>query len=194
MYEYINGNIAIKELDHVALECMGVAYLIYIPFKTYEVMGSVGQVEKLYIHMNVKEDDITLYGFKTTNERKIFKSVIKVSGIGPKIALSILSTFSASEISSIISSENSKLLSTVPGLGIKKAQKLIIELKDKFDIDSEVSDFNIHIIKNEVSMALDSLGYTKVKIEDYITNDEIEKLADSGHIMKEILKKIASKR
>ena len=71
---------------------------------------------------------------------------------------------------------------------------MIIELKDKFDIDSEVSDFNIHIIKNEVSMALDSLGYTKVKIEDYITNDEIEKLSDSGHIMKEILKKIASKR
>ena len=194
MYEYINGNIVIKELDHVALECMGVAYLIYIPFKTYDSIGSIGQVEKLYIHMNVKEDDITLYGFKTINERKIFKSVIKVSGIGPKIALSILSTFNSSEISNIISTENSKLLSTVPGLGIKKAQKLIIELKDKFYIEDEVSRFNVHIIKNELSMALDSLGYSKIKIEEYITNDEIEKIADSGLIMKEILKKIARKR
>lgn len=193
MYEYINGSLVVKELEHIALECMGVAYLIYIPFKTYEALGNIGETEKIYIHMNVKEDDITLYGFKNINERKIFKQIIKVSGIGPKIALSVLSTFNYSEIGSIINNENAKLLAKVPGLGLKKAQKLIIELKDKVDLLDSTDNFNLHIVKNEVSMALETLGYNKIKIEDYISNEEIEKLSDSALIMKEILKKIAKK-
>lgn len=193
MYEYINGSLVVKELEHIALECMGVAYLIYIPFKTYEALGNIGETEKIYIHMNVKEDDITLYGFKNINERKIFKQIIKVSGIGPKIALSVLSTFNYSEIGSIINNENAKLLAKVPGLGLKKAQKLIIELKDKVELLDSTDNFNLHIVKNEVSMALETLGYNKIKIEDYISNEEIEKLSDSALIMKEILKKIAKK-
>lgn len=193
MYEYINGSLVVKELEHIALECMGVAYLIYIPFKTYEALGNIGETEKIYIHMNVKEDDITLYGFKNINERKIFKQIIKVSGIGPKIALSVLSTFNYSEIGSIINNENAKLLAKVPGLGLKKAQKLIIELKDKVELLESTDNFNLHIVKNEVSMALETLGYNKIKIEDYISNEEIEKLSDSALIMKEILKKIAKK-
>ncbi|WP_068267620.1 Holliday junction branch migration protein RuvA [Caviibacter abscessus] len=193
MYEYINGNLVVKELNYIALECMGVAYLIYIPFKTYEALGGIGTTEKIYIHMNVKEDDITLYGFKNINERKIFKQIIKVSGIGPKIALSVLSTFNYNEITNIINNEDAKLLSKVPGLGLKKAQKLIIELKDKVELLEFTGNSNLHIIKNEVSLALESLGYNKIKVEDYISNDEIEKLADSALIMKEILKKIAKK-
>lgn len=193
MYEYIKGKLTIKALDYACIDVNGVGYILYIPFKTYENLGSIDSEQILYTHLQVKEDDMKLYGFKTLEERNLFRKIISVNGIGPKIALAILSMYAPSEITSIILNEDAKMLSKVNGLGLKKAQKLIIELKDKVDsIGIEnIEIFNKHIIKNEIKQALEALGYVKLKIEDYITDDEIEKINDSGAIMKVILRKIS---
>ncbi|WP_067141978.1 Holliday junction branch migration protein RuvA [Oceanivirga salmonicida] len=195
MYEYINGILTVKNLEYVCIDIMGLGYLIYIPFKTHEKLVNINEKEKLYIYTNVKEDDIRLYGFKTKDERDIFVKTISVSGVGPKIALSILSVFTPSEIAGIVKSDEYKILSKVPGLGVKKAQKLIIELKDKLnDFEVDTLGFEVHIIKNELKLALESLGYNKIKIEDYISDDEIKTINNSGILMKEILKKISNKK
>lgn len=196
MYEYIKGKLTIKALDYACIDVNGTGYILYIPFKTYENLTKVDDYEKLYVHMHVKEDDIKLYGFKTIKERNIFRKIISVNGIGPKIALAILSVYDPLEIVNIIVNEDAKMLSRVNGLGLKKAQKLIIELKDKVDSIQEenVEVFKHHIIKSEIKQALEALGYTKLKVEDYITDDKIKEFNDSGQIMKYILKKISNKK
>lgn len=192
MYEYISGKIVEKNLEYIAIDISGLAYLIYVPFKTYEKLDD--EFAKLYIYQKVKEDDIKLYGFYSKFEREVFAKIISVSGIGPKIALSILSSFNAQEFLAIINANDYKILSSVPGLGSKKAQKLIIELKDKFDnFDVDNKLFETKVIKNELKMALSSLGYTNIEIDKYISEEEIIELNDSGKLMKLILQKIGNK-
>lgn len=193
MYEYIRGKLSSKALDNACIDVNGIGYILYIPFKTYENLVNIGEDEKLYAYMHVKEDDIRLYGFKTLNERNLFRKIITVSGIGPKIGLTILSVYTPNELVNIISNEDAKLLSKVNGLGIKKAQKLIIELKDKVDsiLEENVEVFTNYIIKSEIKQALEALGYNKLKLEDYITDKEIEEIKDSGQIMKIILRKLS---
>ena len=129
MFEYIRGELAVKKIDYVALEVNGIAYKIFISLKTYDMLTE--DIEKLFIYTNVKEDDFSLYGFKTESERELFKALVSISGVGPKLGLAILSTFNTKEVIDIVIEENAKLLVKVPGLGQKKAQKLIVDLKDK---------------------------------------------------------------
>ena len=197
MYEYIRGKLSSKALDNACIDVNGIGYILYIPFKTYENLVNIGEDEKLYAYMHVKEDDIRLYGFKTLNERNLFRKIITVSGIGPKIGLTILSVYTPNELVSIISNEDAKLLSKVNGLGIKKAQKLIIELHDKLDDmihEKDIQVFSTHIIKSEIKQALEALGYSKLKFEDYITDAEINEIRDSGKLMKVILRKLSIKK
>lgn len=197
MYEYIRGKLSSKALDNACIDVNGIGYILYIPFKTYENLVNIDEDEKLYAYMHVKEDDIRLYGFKTLNERNLFRKIITVSGIGPKIGLTILSVYTPNELVSIISNEDAKLLSKVNGLGIKKAQKLIIELHDKLDDmihEKDIQVFSTHIIKSEIKQALEALGYSKLKLEDYITDAEINEIRDSGKLMKVILRKLSIKK
>ena len=92
MFEYISGKLTIKKIDYVALDINGLAYKVYVSLKTFEKLDNIGNDEKLYIYTNVKEDDISLYGFKTQNERELFKALISISGVGPKLGIAILST------------------------------------------------------------------------------------------------------
>ena len=102
MFEYIFGELKVKKVDYIALDINGLAYKIYISLKTFEKLEEIGQKEKVYIHTNVKEDDISFYGFKTENERELFKALISISGVGPKLAIAILSTFNTREVIDIV--------------------------------------------------------------------------------------------
>lgn len=121
MFEYIRGELAVKKIDYVALEVNGIAYKIFISLKTYDMLTE--DIEKLFIYTNVKEDDFSLYGFKTESERELFKALVSISGVGPKLGLAILSTFNTQEVIDIVIEENAKLLVRVPGLGQKKSPK-----------------------------------------------------------------------
>ena len=205
MFEYICGKLSVKKIDYVALDINGLAYKIYISLKTFEKMSNIESTEKLYIHTNVKEDNISLYGFKTQNERKLFKALISVNGVGPKLAIAILSTFNTKEIVDIILENESKIFIKVPGLGIKKAQKIILDLKDKVkkiefsEIINEnsntlngnnTSSSEILLMKEDLKLALESLGYADTDVSKWIKNDELIKIKNISEAIKIILKRI----
>ena len=205
MFEYICGKLSVKKIDYVALDINGLAYKIYISLKTFEKMSNIESTEKLYIHTNVKEDDISLYGFKTQNERELFKALISVNGVGPKLAIAILSTFNTKEIVDIILENESKIFIKVPGLGIKKAQKIILDLKDKVtklefsEIINEnsntlnrnnTSSSEILLMKEDLKLALESLGYADTDVSKWIKNDELIKIKNISEAIKIILKRI----
>ena len=205
MFEYICGKLSVKKIDYVALDINGLAYKIYISLKTFEKMSNIESTEKLYIYTNVKEDDISLYGFKTQNERELFKALISVNGVGPKLAIAILSTFNTKEIVDIILENEPKIFIKVPGLGIKKAQKIILDLKDKvkklefFEIINEnsntlngnnTSSSEILLMKEDLKLALESLGYADTDVSKWIKNDELIKIKNISEAIKIILKRI----
>ena len=205
MFEYICGKLSVKKIDYVALDINGLAYKIYISLKTFEKMSNIESTEKLYIHTNVKEDNISLYGFKTQNERELFKALISVNGVGPKLAIAILSTFNTKEIVDIILENEPKIFIKVPGLGIKKAQKIILDLKDKVtklefsEIINEnsntlngnnTSSSEILLMKEDLKLALESLGYADTDVSNWIKNDELIKIKNISEAIKIILKRI----
>lgn len=205
MFEYICGKLSVKKIDYVALDINGLAYKIYISLKTFEKMSNIESTEKLYIHTNVKEDNISLYGFKTQNEREFFKALISVNGVGPKLAIAILSTFNTKEIVDIILENEPKIFIKVPGLGIKKAQKIILDLKDKVkklefsEIINEnsntlngnnISSSEILLMKEDLKLALESLGYADTDVSKWIKNDELIKIKNISEAIKIILKRI----
>ena len=205
MFEYISGKLSVKKIDYVALDINGLAYKIYISLKTFEKISNVGNTEKLYIHTNVKEVDISLYGFKTQNERELFRALISVNGVGPKLAITILSTFNTKEIIEIVTENESKIFIRVPGLGIKKAQKIILDLKDKMkklelsEIENEstntlnennMSNSKFLLMKEDLKLALESLGYVDTDISKWIKNDELIKLKNISEAIKIILKRM----
>ena len=205
MFEYISGKLSVKKIDYVALDINGLAYKIYISLKTFEKISNVGNIEKLYIHTNVKEVDISLYGFKTQSERELFRALISVNGVGPKLAITILSTFNTKEIIEIITENEFKIFIRVPGLGIKKAQKIILDLKDKMkklelsEIENEstntlnennMSNSKFLLMKEDLKLALESLGYVDTDISKWIKNDELIKLKNISEAIKIILKRM----
>ena len=207
MFEYIFGKLAIKKIDYVAIDINGLAYKIYISLKTFEKLNEIGKDEKLYIFTNVKEDDISFYGFKTQNERELFRELITISGVGPKLAIAILSTFEVQEVIEIVSVDEIKIFTKVPGLGLKKAQKIILDLKDKvkklnisesFEEKNKNSQINFNSeilnLKEDLKLALDSLGYQNEDISKWITDEELCEISDISEVIKIVLQKIQSKK
>ena len=213
MFEYIFGELTVKKIDYVALDINGLAYKIFISLKTFEALGETGQDEKLYVHTHVKEDDISFYGFKTENERELFKALISTSGVGPKLGLAILSTYNVKDVINIVIESNSKLFTKVPGLGDKKAQKIILDLKDKVKelniietynengeiskgnpIVSDTSNTKILLMKEDIKLALESLGYLNADVSKWIKDEELSQINDIGEAIKSILQKIQNKK
>lgn len=211
MFEYIFGELTVKKVDYVVLDINGLGYKINISLKTFESLGEIGVDEKLFIYTNVKEDDISYYGFKRENERELFKALISTNGVGPKLAIAILSTYNVNDIIDIVSNDNAKLFTKVPGLGEKKAQKIILDLKDKVKklniietqnevenygkkVISDTGNINLYLMKEDIKMALESLGYLKADVSKWIKDEELEKINDIGEAIKIILQKIQSKK
>ena len=213
MFEYIFGELTVKKIDYVALDINGLAYKIFISLKTFEALGETGQDEKLYVHTHVKEDDISFYGFKTENERELFKALISTSGVGPKLGLAMLSTYNVKDVINIVIESNSKLFTKVPGLGDKKAQKIILDLKDKVKklniietynengeiskgnpIVSDTSNTKILLMKEDIKLALESLGYLNADVSKWIKDEELSQINDIGEAIKSILQKIQNKK
>jgi Holliday junction DNA helicase RuvA len=130
MYEYISGKLTEIAPTYAVVEAAGVGYYINISLQTYSAIENQSEV-RLYVHFTVREDAQLLYGFATKLERELFRNLISVSGVGGNTARMILSTYSSSELRNIIATENAVLLKNVKGLGLKTAQKIIVELSGK---------------------------------------------------------------
>nr|WP_294492366.1 Holliday junction branch migration protein RuvA [uncultured Mediterraneibacter sp.] len=135
MISYVRGELAAVEAQKAIVDVGGVGYGVYMPGQALSLLPAPGSEVKLYTYLNVKEDAMQLFGFLTKDDLEIFKLVIGVSGIGPKGGLNILSCMSPDELRFAIMSGDAKAISAAPGIGKKTAEKLILELRDKVDIE-----------------------------------------------------------
>ena len=178
MINHIDGKLVDKTPTNVVIDCNGVGYSINISLQTFSKIND--ERCKLFTHLSVKEDSHTLYGFITENERKLFRHLISVSGVGPSTAQVILSTYKSDEIINYISASDVAAIKNVKGIGLKTAQRIIIDLKDKVTksaISDEISlDLN-NTIQNEALSALVALGFSKKiaqqKIDKALTNKQV---------------------
>lgn len=193
MITHIQGKLIEKNPTNVVIDCNGVGYHLNISLHTYSQIPDQENL-RLFTHLQIKEDSHTLYGFSSLSEREIFRLLISVSGIGTNIARTMLSSLTPKQVREGIAIEDVALIQSVKGIGLKTAQRVIIELKDKvlkvYDIDEgSISISNTN--KEEALSALEVLGYTKKQ-----SNRVVEKViatnqdANVETIIKEALKKL----
>ncbi len=186
MIGFLTGKIISSKPTKILLDVNGVGYVVNISINTFENVSDKETVS-LFIHTSVKEDSITLFGFFTESEKDMFELLISVNGIGPKIALSILSGIRIDDLKNAIESSDVSRIVAVPGIGRKTAERLVLELKSKVDkIVEEGSTAIPFSIKNEAVSALTTLGYNS-KIAEKVVRDV---LSDDGNLsLEEVIKK-----
>jgi Holliday junction DNA helicase RuvA len=195
MISSISGKVTSKAISSIVVEVGGVGILVQVPGRVAAGF-SIGNLVNFHTYLIVREDALTLYGFTEITERDFFELLLTVTGVGPKVAQSILANSDATAIATAIISSNHKLLESVPGLGKKGAQRLVLELKDKVtSFAAGVSKSNLSIT-NQVENALQGLGYSAKEASAMITaiagTEKIEKL-DMAEILKLALKSGAKK-
>ena len=188
MIALISGKIVYKGISHVIVDVHGVGYRVFIPLTTFYELPEAGQTITLHVHTNVKQDAINLFGFHTIQERDLFQLMISVSGIGPRIAMNMLSGISAQELLNAISGGHVEKLVKVPGVGKKMAERLILELKEKVvkkmmlekTPETGAGPDAGDIIREDVLSALVNLGYKNNVAQDalnkalLISGEELE--------------------
>ncbi len=171
MIALLTGLIAHKSPDHIVLNVQGVGYRVHIPFSTYYELPEEGGTTSLHIHTSVREDAILLYGFRTRLEKSFFQMLIAVSGVGPKLARDILSNIQPGPLAQALAQSDLGKLSTIPGIGKKTAERLVLELKDKvgkLDLSSlPATDARVipaDDVTEDVISALLNLGYKEPQV------------------------------
>lgn len=172
MISYVKGSLEGKNIDSVVVDVGGIGYKIFMSSNSIENLGEIGNDVKVYTYMRVLEDDISLFGFCTNEELKMFEQLIGVSGVGAKLALTILSNISPSKFALAIISSDVNTLKGLPGIGAKSAQRMILELKDKLKTQEAVESkpaIEEPIIQDNKSTdaieALQVLGYARKDID-----------------------------
>ena len=167
MYSFISGTVVEKNPTYVVLDNQGIGYLINISLNTFTAIGEQQHV-KLFVHLAIREDAHTLYGFYTEAERELFLQLITVSGVGCNTARLILSSMTVKEAVDAIATNNIRMIQGVKGIGAKTAQRIVVDLHDKvgkLEAGDEISSFGNNTLKDEALSALMVLGFNKTSIE-----------------------------
>jgi Holliday junction DNA helicase RuvA len=194
MISYLQGRLAEKSPTEVTVDVNGVAYAVHIPLSTFEVLGEIGSEVKILTHLHFREDAMQLYGFATPAERDLFKLLISISGIGPRMAQGILSGVSVNELKSFIVQGNFNALMSIPGVGKKTAERLVIELRDKvgklptLGREAPATEDKTAAIRSEALLALTSLGYARATAEKAIRS-VLQESNGSGLSVEELIKR-----
>jgi Holliday junction DNA helicase RuvA len=164
MIAHLRGKLAQKEPARVVVDVNGVGYEVFVPLTTFTALPDAGSDVSIDIHTHVREDMIALYGFSTRRERIIFEKLMTISGIGPKLAVTILSGGSVEDLVSAIKRTDLARLTAIPGVGKKTAERIILELKDKLQdfVDTSTAKSSV---ENDVLSALENLGYLRAHAE-----------------------------
>ena len=182
MFAYIKGTLEMKMTDYVVIDVGGLGYKIYMSSIGMEKLGSIGEQVKVYTYYRVREDDVSIYGFNSNEELRMFELLLSVSGVGAKTALSMLAVCTPSEFVLAIVPEDINVLTSIPGIGPKSAKRIILELKDKIKKEEQIQELTraskgIQIstkvqeaiqkdnVISEAVAALQVLGYNRKEIE-----------------------------
>ncbi len=187
MFAYIKGILEIKTTEYVVIEVNGIGYKIFMSEIAIDELGNIGDNVKIYTYLKVKEDDISLFGFKTQEELRMFELLVSVSGVGAKIAINILANITPSKFAMAVISADIAKLKSLPGIGAKSAQRIILELQDKIDTQeavienrkkekvSGVVEENTKV--SEAIAALQVLGYTRKEVEEVLLDMDKSKMS-----------------
>lgn len=203
MLAYIKGKLEMKMTEYIVIDVQGLGYKVYMSETGIDKVGNIGDEVKVHTYLRVREDDVSLYGFNTLEELKMFELLLGVSGIGAKTALAMLATCEPSEFAIAIISEDIKTLTQIPGIGPKSAKRIILELKDKIKKEQQIDEINKQIRDNqneektkmqmiiennekieEAIAALRVLGYNKKEIEKVFEKIECSELTTEDLIKK----------
>lgn len=191
MFAYIKGNLEVKTTGYVVIDVNGIGYKIFMSETAIEKIGEIGENVKVHTYLRVREDDMSLYGFNTNEELRMFELLLQVSGIGAKSAITILSNITPSSFALAVITNDVAKIKALPGIGPKTAQRIILELKDKIKTEEAISEdksinINEQVIDNkkiaEATSALQVLGYSRKEIEKAIQK------VDNGLTVEEIIK------
>lgn len=197
MFAYIKGSLEQKSNNYVVIDVSGIGYKIFMATKAIEALGEIGEIVKVHTHYYVREDNISLYGFNTNEELRMFELLLQVSGIGAKSAIAMLSEISPSSFALAVISDDISQLVKIPGIGKKTAARIVLELKDKLKTEEAITkaeEVKLSITNEEETSeaiaALQVLGYTKREIEKALENVDTKNL-QLEEIIKQGLKKLA---
>lgn len=195
MFAYIKGSLEMKSNGYIVIDINGLGYKIFMSQNNIDSIGELHDTIKVFTYVRVREDDISIYGFKTQEQLKMFELLISVSGVGAKSALVMLSCIEPSDFAIAVISNNVKVLTKVPGIGNKSAQRIILELKDKLkeeqleekikDSSKKLKDNSENI--NEAISGLMVLGYSKKDIEKAFEHLDIDNLSIEDLIKKGLI-------
>lgn len=196
MIAYLEGKLIEKNPTYLILEVNGVGYSVYIPVSSYADIGEIGQTVKVLTYQYVREDELKLYGFSSHQEKELFVLLISVNGVGPRLALGILSSISVEDFQRSVLVEDLDVLIHISGVGKKMAQRLIVELKEKLgkvDLGVEKGmevEERIDVPVDEAVLALVSLGYNKLDARKAVqkVNSESEESLPIEELIKRALK------
>lgn len=183
MFAYIKGNLEVKTRGYIVIDVNGVGYKIFMSETAIEKVGEIGENVKVHTYLKVREDDMSLYGFNTNEELRMFELLLQVSGIGAKSAIAILSNITPSQFAIAVITNDVSKIKALPGIGPKTAQRIILELKDKIKSEEAISEdklveSNKQVKDNEkiteATSALQVLGYSKKEIEKALQKVESE--------------------
>lgn len=161
MISALRGRIAAKGESHVIVDVGGVGFKVFVPSSALDGLGSIGQEVSLFTHLHVRENDLALYGFGSLDELQLFELLLGVSGIGPRVGLKIVSLLSVQTLREAIATGDMAMLTRIPGIGKKVAERVMMDLKDKLGVSLEfVSYPALTHADAEVISALTSLGYS----------------------------------
>ena len=197
MFAYIKGSLEQKSNNYVVIDVGGIGYKIFMATKAIEALGEIGEIVKVHTHYYVREDNISLYGFNTSEELRMFELLLQVSGIGAKSAIAMLSEISPSSFALAVISDDISQLVKIPGIGKKTAARIVLELKDKLKTEEAITkteEVKLSITNEEETSeaiaALQVLGYTKREIEKALENVDTKNL-QLEEIIKQGLKNLA---
>ncbi len=203
MIGYVRGILEYFDPEEGAavVEAAGIGYQILLSGKDFDLLPPAGEEVRLYTHLQVREDAFLLYGFFTKEDRKLFRLLIGVSGIGPKGALGILGTLSADDLRFAVLADDAKAIAKAPGVGLKTAQKLILELKDKLSLEEAFEarlagekeklpkqDSDLSRARSEAAEALTALGYSSSDALRAVRKAEVTEGMSTEDILKTALK------
>lgn len=200
MYSYIKGELVEILDDVIVVEAGQIGYNIHIPASMIDNFTGTGQEVKIYTYLQVKEDDMQLYGFLTRDDLNIFKLLLGVNGIGPKGALAVLSVMTPDDLRFAVLGEDAKSIAKAPGIGNKTAQRVILELKDKISLEDAFEAKTAHVaegqsatpsVKNEAVQALTALGYSSSEALKAVSGVEFTEDITVEEVLKEALKQMA---
>lgn len=194
MIGFLEGKVAARTENGAWLDVNGVGYAIACSATTLRALPPDGERARVWTHMYVREDQLSLFGFATQTEQRLFEALIGVNGVGPKVALQVCSAFAPEALRKALVTDDVAALSSVPGIGKKTASRIVLELKEKLDLPDLQVVGSVPDALAEARSALENLGYSPVEVREALNDLDVDEGTKTEEVVRKALKTLAAER